>query len=203
MFMLAFFSGFLLASQATPPEPPYFYCEVTRDVPFGNVTVLQYVATSGESEPPVSSWFTQRGEGGTVTIAFWHDAAEMADQAQGGEIVFGYQPADRSARYRVEIAPVGTPVAGPGALRSDLQLPSANGIVKLQTRWIPATALLAGGADVEIRVLDANGAVVRRDTIGASEFGAALRLAGDIQPAFQAMRADYRRQCMPTNSSGH
>ena len=203
MTLFAFLGGLLFASQAAAAQPPYFYCEATRNVPFGNVTVLQYVATSGNSEAPVTSWFTERGPGGTVTIAFWHDAAEMADRALGGEIVFGWQPPDRSARYRVEVAPVGTPVADSHALRSELQVPSANGIVKLQTHWAPATAMLAGGRDLEIRILDANDAVLRRDTVGAGEFAAALRLAGDIQPEFQAIRADYRRRCRPVDNNGH
>lgn len=192
-----------LISIAPPPErnSPHFYCEVTRTVPFGNVTVLQYVNPAGASEPPVTTWFAERAADRTVILAAWHGRAEMRDTARGGEILIGYRPADGSVQYRVEVARAGA-AAGDPVLRSELQRPSANGVVSLRTRWGPVVALLGGAADLEVRVLDAEGTVILRDWVGAAEFGGSLRIAGEIQPEFEAMIANYRERCRPVDGNG-
>ena len=199
--MLLLAVGLLAASPAAEANPPYFYCEVTRSVPFGNVTVLQYVNTTGASEPPVTTWFAERATDGTVLLASWNDRSEMEDRQQGGEIYFGYSPSDTRAQYRVEIGPVGA-ASGDQGIRSDLLTPSPNGLVGLRTRWAPVVALLAGGKDLEVRVLNARGAVIRRDRIDNAEFGRSLGIAGQIQPEFEAMIANYRERCRPSDSNG-
>jgi hypothetical protein len=194
-------AGLLLSSSQAEPGPPYFYCEVTRTVPYGNVTVLQYVNPAGSSEPPVTTWFAERGTWGTVLLAAWDSKAEMEDSVQGGELYFGYQPQDRSGQYRVEISRAGAAAEEP-VHRSELQTPSANGLVGLRMRWSPVVALLANGAELEVRVLAADGSVVRRDRVGGDEFDRALSIAGEIQPEFEAMAANYRERCRPTDSNG-
>jgi hypothetical protein len=199
--MLLLAVGLSVASPTEVRTPPYFYCEVSRDVPFGNVTVLQYVNTAGASEPPVTTWFAERATDGTVLLAAWNDRAEMEDGKQGGEIYFGYSPSDSTAQYRVEIGPAGT-ASGHQGIRSELKTRSANGLVGLRTHWVPVLALLAGGKDLEVRVLDAAENVVRRDRIDAAEFGRSLRIAGEIQPEFQEMIANYRKRCRPSETNG-
>jgi len=187
---------------AVPASPPYYYCEVSRQVPFGNVTVLQYVNMAGPSEAPTTSWFADRGAGGTVLMAVWGTRAQMADPGEGGEIFFGYRPPDPNAQYRVEVAAIdGAGASGP-PLSSALHQASRNGLVGLRTHWGPVTALLAAGARLEVRVVRPDGAVIRLDRIDTAEFGRALRLAGEIQPAFAAKAANYREHCRPTNSNG-
>jgi hypothetical protein len=195
-------AGLLLASQATEQTPPYYYCEVTRTIPFGNVTVLQYVATAGVSEPSRTSWFAERGPERSLLMAIWSDRAEMRDTARGAEIFIGYKPSDRAAQYRVEVARAGA-AAGDAVLRSEPHVASANGFVSLRTHWGPVVALLAGGGtDLEVRVLNADGTLVLRDWIDAAEFARSLRIAGEIQPEFDAMIANYRERCRPSNSNG-
>jgi hypothetical protein len=192
----------IAASASMAQTSPYYYCEVTRPVPFGNVTVLQYVNTTGESEAPVTTWFAERAPDGTVLLAAWHNRSEMADSAQGGEIFFGYTSADRALQYRVEVAPFGQ-AASDRKISSELLTIPASGIIGLRTHWGPVAALLAGGVDLEVRVLLADGTIVRRDRVGAAEFGQSLRIAGEIQPEFEAMIADYRARCRPIDNNGH
>jgi len=199
--MLLLAASLLFASQAGERTPPYYYCEITRTVPFGNVTVLQYVNTAGVSEPPVTTWFAERAPDRTVILASWNGRAEMRDTARGGEILVGYRPSDTNAQYRVEVARPGA-AAGDPVVRSELHRPSANGIVSLRTHWAPVLALLAGATDLEVRILDAQGAIVLRDWIGAAEFGRSLSIAGEVQPEFEAMIANYRERCRPVDNNG-
>src|SRR6185436_5965312 len=120
---------------------------------------------------------------------------ELEGRGQGGSILFGYRPSDTTKQYRVEVAAAGAAASDP-VLRSELQMPSANGIVSLRARWAPVVAMLAGRVDLEVRVLNAEGTMIRRDWIDAAEFGRSLRIAGEIQPEFESMIAHYRERCM-------
>ncbi|HEV7660710.1 MAG TPA: hypothetical protein VGO55_12800 [Allosphingosinicella sp.] len=180
MNMLLLAAALLSTAPAAAPGPPYFYCKVSRTIPFGNVTVLQYVNTAGVSEPARTSWFAERGPDRTLLMAIWSDRAEMRDTVRGADIFIGYRPSGPTAQYRVEVARAGA-AAGDPVLRSELHVASANGFVSLRTYWGPVTALLADGTDLEVRILDARGTLVLRDWIGAAEFGRSLRIAGEIQ----------------------
>lgn len=200
MTPFALVAGLALAAQ--PAASPYYYCEVTRTVPFGNVTVLQYVATAGVSEPPVTTWWSERAADGIVLLAAWNTRAEMAGAGQGGELYIGYRPSNRSAQYRVEVIPIDAAPANM-VLRSELQVSSRNGLVGLRTHWAPVMALVTGRSGIEARALSADGAILRWDRITAPEFDRALRIAGEIQPEFETMVANYRERCRPVNSNGH
>jgi hypothetical protein len=180
-----------------PPEPvtslpPGFNCYVSRETPLGTITTQQAVSPAGVQDVRLDSWATLLVPDGVAISASWEhpspDRYNLVQISQSG--------LDPGRSYRIQVqrdVPAGADVAL--LLESPLARPDRDGFLYIFTSWELVTAMLTGASDPRILVIRDDGNIVRSDRIDPESFGQALAAASALQPALDAMIADYRNRC--------
>jgi hypothetical protein len=172
--------------------PPRFNCYVTRETPLGTITAQQAVSRAGVRDVRLDGWATLLAPDGVAINASWEhpspDRYNLIQISQSG--------LDPARSYRIQVQG-DAPAAGEVVLllESPLARPDPDGALYIFTSWELVTAMLHRAFDPRIVVIRDDGSVVRSDRIDPASFNRVLAAAGALQPALDALIADYRNLC--------
>lgn len=178
----------------TPPEPvaelpPHFACSVYQEGPIGTVGVAQFVSPEGVPDIRLNNWSTSLAPDGVAIDASW----EPPDPARYSLVWLSQYGLDPGRSYRIRVQREAPYDSRAILLESPLTRAESSGRVTVHTRWEALTAMLVGASDPRILVIRDDGTIVRSDAVDPAIFARVLAAALPLQPAMDAMIADYRR----------